>query len=54
MNPILPQEVVQEKTARVIPIKIGDVPSLNLQKEFHLKAAPIKYLLWKEHLWIQV
>ena len=25
MDPIMPQEVVQEKLARVVPIKIGDV-----------------------------
>ena len=34
--------------------KGSHTPSLNLRKEFMLKAVPIKYLLWKEHVPIQV
>ena len=48
MNPLMLQENLQEKPARVILIKIY------LKKEFMLKAEPIKYLLWKEHLQVQV
>ena len=36
MDPLILQENLQEKPARVIPIKI------NLKKEFMLKAVPIK------------
>ena len=37
MNPLMLQENLQEKPARVIPIKIY------LNKEFMLKAVPIKW-----------